>query len=466
MSKPQATDEAQVAAWKDKRAAIAAADALARNKLRAVTKLKPAQNASRGPVADEKSAPDPSAMTEDDKAPPPEAQQKSPAALLLEQAQTDDPLRLHAPMRRPKPVPRRNGSRPWGLFAALVVFPVLVAAIYLIFVATPLYEARSVIAITKSADAGGGASPGLLSGIEKPVNLQEVLRADTFIQSQALMDNLETEMGLVTKLSGEAIDPLRRLRTIPFFSVSKHSQFDRFVESSVDVQSGLLTLYVRAPSYDEALAVSDAVLRNAEAQVSRLGQTLFDQRQSHATGMRAAAETEVRNAQAALLALQIKYQDVDPKKRVENTYDRIHELELELSNLDKEIQKARISGIGDSKQTEKMIVLAKHIEEQIDAERAKLVSTSGLLSAPLNNIVMEYDRAALDLELAHQAVKTAIAAQVETSREAALNRSVFQVVVPPSAAQSATFPRRFETLTFVLLVCLTFFVGVATFRSG
>lgn len=437
MSKPEMTDDAKIAAWKDKRAALAATDAAAR-----------AQH-ERIPVA----KPDPQVKKP----------AQSPAMVLLQSVPSDTPPNTPTPPRA-----KRSG-RGFGtsaLFMAMVVLPCLLVMAYLVLVATPLYEARSVIAITKTGDTGGGVQAGLLGGMEKPTNLQEVFRADTYMKSQSFMDALEDEMGLVSDLSSSAIDPLRRLRDIPVLSISKHMQFDRFVESSIDVQSGLLTLYVRAESHEKAILVSETVLRNAEAQVSQLGQLLYEKRQSHAADLRAAAEIQVQEAQASLLALQLKYQDVDPKNRVQNIYARIKELEDEAYRIDNEVQKAQIAGVGDSRQTEKLIALAVHIETQISQQRAQLVSPDGSSATPLNNMLMEYERASLNVELAREAVKTALETQADASREAAMNRSIFQVVVPPSTAQAALYPRAPATLAFTLLICLTLFGAVATLRGG
>ena len=279
------------------------------------------------------------------------------------------------------------------------------------------------------------------------------------------MDSLEAEHGLVTEFSSDAIDPLRRLRTIPVLSLSKNMQFDRFVESSIDIQSGLLTLYVRAPSNDQAIVISESILQNAEVQVLALGQQLFDKRQSHAAEVRAAAEEQVAEAQAELVALQLKYQEVDPKNRVENIYARIKELEDEAQRLGNEIQKAEIAGVGESIQTTKLVALQEHIRDQISLERAQLVATDGSTATPLNNVLMEYELASLEVDLAREAVKTAIQAQSEAGREAALNRSLFQVVVPPRTAHTAIYPKIPGTLALVFVLCLTCFAAVTTFRA-
>ncbi|TDT75639.1 capsule polysaccharide export protein KpsE/RkpR [Litoreibacter halocynthiae] len=354
----------------------------------------------------------------------------------------------------------------WPLFFAVVVAPIFITAFYLLAVATPLYEARSVIAITKSAESGNASRSGLLGGVQGPSNLSEVFRAHSYVQSQALMDALEAELGLITEFSGPAIDPLKRLRTVPILSLSKGSQFSRYVESSVDIQSGLLTLYVRAPNDAQAIAISDAVLRNTEAQVLALGQQVFDQRQEHATNVRLAAEQQVAEAQAALIALQIKYQEVDPRNRVEGIYTTIKDLEAEAMKLNSEVQKAQIAGIGDSLQTQQTVALEARLRQQIADQRARLVAPDGASAGSLNTLLMEYELATLELTLAREAAQTALKSQAAAGQEAALNRSLFQVVVPPRTAQVAVYPRIPGTLALVLVICLAVFSGLTMFRTS
>lgn len=380
----------------------------------------------------------------------------SPAQALLDAARASAPR-----------AGGRSGRRQWGLRAALALLPVLLTALYLGLVATPLYEARAVVAITRPGDAGSSVQAGLLGG-EKPFNLQDVFRAATYIKSRALMEELEAETGFVSEISGEAIDPLRRLRDIPLFSVTRHAQFDRFVETSVDVQSGLLTLYVRAPDQNRAVAVSESVLANAEAQVARLGQALFDQRRTDAAAMRQAAEEQLRSAQARLLTLQIRHQDVDPRQRVENIYARIRGLEDEAYRTRAEIQKAQIAGVGENRQTANLEALVLQLDAQIRAEREQLVASESGSDTPLTNVLVDYDNAKLEMDLAREAVREAIEAEIVANREAALNRSIFQVVVHPDTDAIPLFPRTFGTLFAVLIasILLVSVLPIGRGRSG
>ena len=438
-SKPtDASEDERIRAWRAERARIAAEDKAQRILQRKTERVQSAQTATQD--------------------------RKSAAMDLLSSVQPEPaPTAVAGTVRKPGLFTRLGR---WPLFFVVVIAPLAIVAFYLLTVATPLYEARSVIAITKPSESGNASRSGLLGGVQGPSNLSEVFRAHSYVQSQALMDALEAELGLITEFSGPTIDPVKRLRTIPALSLSKSAQFRRYVESSVDIQSGLLTLYVRAPSDAQAIAISDAVLGNTEEQVQALGQQVFDQRQAHATTVRVAAEKQVAEAQAALVALQIKYQEVDPRNRVESIYATIKDLEAEALKLNSEVQKAEIAGIGDSQQTRQTAELEARIRQQIVDQRTRLVAPDGATAGSLNTLLMEYELANLELGLARDAVQTALKSQAEAGQEAALNRSLFQVVVPPRTAQAAAYPRVPGTLALVLVICLALFSAMTMFRGA
>ncbi len=458
-SKPiDPSEDERIKAWRAERARIAEADKAQR------ILQKEMERAHANSVASESR--ETAAMSLLSKAqpaavqPPPPQLSTQPAAVPPVQSA---PRAAPAPTRIVQTPAARGHGR---LFAAMVLAPVLLVAFYLIAIATPLYEARSVIAITNSAEAGNASRSGLLGGVQGPSNLSEVFRAHAYVESQALMDELETELGLISEFSGSTIDPINRLRTIPALSMTKKARFDRYVQSSVDIQSGLLTLYVRAPSEEQAIAVSEAVLRHTETQVRALGQQVFDQRQAHTTSVRLAAEQQVAEAQAALVALQIKYQEVDPRNRVESIYTTIKDLEAEALRLNSEVQRADIAGVGDSSQARQNAALEVRIREQIAEQRARLVAPDASSAGSLNTLLMEYELATLELGLARDAVQTALKAQAEAGQEAALSRSLFQVVVPPRTAQTATFPKIPGTLALVFVLALAAFSAVIMFRAA
>lgn len=291
-------------------------------------------------------------------------------------------------------------------FLWMVILPLLLIGFYLFAIATPLYEARSVVTISKSSDTNSTGGAGLLGANAQAGSLQDVFHANTFIRSQAMMDLLEDELSLVTELSGRSIDPVQRLRTIPYFAVDPIAQFDRFVTTSVDIQSGQLTIYVRAPSKEAATEISDAILRHAQSHVAQLGQEVFESSLEYSNRLRASNEEQLEAAQASLLALQ-----------------------------------------------------TSQANTQNDASPAIEGETR------TNGELMELEMANLRVQMARDAVQNAFLAQSEASRQAVLNRPLFQVIVPPRTSQYAAFPRVPRTLALTLIFSLACFAGYRMWRN-
>lgn len=464
-------EEARISAWRAERARVAEAEKAARLSQKAEDRAAE-QAATASTQTDAAQALlDSTTVHATPTASPVQAPFTLTAALAVPTATTP-----HAPSTagkvQPPSIPSQKRRRWhgrigfWSQFSLIVVAPVVLAVFYLAMIATPLFEAQSVIAITKSARTTEASRAGLLGSLQGPANLPEVFRAHAYVKSQALMDALEADQGLVTLLSSDAIDPVQRLKTIPGLSLSKRMQFARFVETSVDVQSGLLTLYVRAPSQALAISISEAALRETEIQVNALGQQVFDERQSLARQALQVAQDQLTKAQAALVALQIQYQEADPRNRIEGVYSTIRDLEAQAQSLHNEIQKAEIAGIGDSAQTQQTAALEQRLREQIEAERARLVAPDGSGAVSLNTLLMQYELANLNVSLARDAVTTSLQIQAETGQAAALNRSLFQVAVPPRTAQTAIYPKSPRLLALVLVLCLTLFAMLRLMRAA
>jgi capsular polysaccharide transport system permease protein len=351
-------------------------------------------------------------------------------------------------------------------FLLLVVLPIVLTGFYLFAVATPLYEAKSVVAITRSVDAGEGRNSGLLGGFQGPSNLPDMFRAHAFIGSRAMMDALEAQSGLVTRLSSREIDPIRRLRTIPVLAVTKQAQFDRFVSSAVDIQSGLLSLYVRAPDKQSALDISNDLLTNSAEQVNSLGRSVFAERQALADYTLTIAQEQMTAAQQALLRLQIKHQESDPRNRIEQIYGTIRSLESEAQSLDNQVRRAEISGIGQSDQTLQTAALRDGLRQQVAIERQRLVADSVDGGISLNNLLMKYELAQLDVDLAKETVTSAITAKAQTGQAATLNRSLFQIVVPPRVSEAPLHPNNPMLLLFVTVLSLALFFLVRVIYPG
>ncbi|MFQ6553816.1 hypothetical protein AAD018_015870 [Aestuariibius insulae] len=358
---------------------------------------------------------------------------------------------------------RKRRQRKARLLLELAVFVLLPAAlcfIYLSQYATPLYEARSVIAISRTGPSSENGAGGLLSSMSSNAASAEIFMAHEYVQSQDLMDTLETEMGLVTELSGDRVDPLRRLRDVPMLQLGKQDQFSRFVDASINIQSGLMTLYVRLPNPVQSTEVSEKILERTADRMNALAGDLFGERLGLATRSVEAARADLRMAQETLTGLQIDSGETDPRQTVEVIYARIRDLESESQNLRADITRAEIEGRGNSYTTQKITDMEARLRDQIAAQRDLLEHGSDGQSMALNTRLMQYELATLDVRVAEQALASALQSLSEARDAAALDLSLFQVVVPPRTSGTASHPNAAMSALVVLLIALGLFAAI------
>ena len=387
--------------------------------------------------------------------------QRDTARALL--PQEDALLVAHRKLRRQR---FRRAVSFWTQFTVCVLTPVAATIWYLTTVATPLFEARAVVAITTPDNTSEGQSPNILGQFTGQSDLQEVFMAHEYLHSQALMDQLQEELSLETRFSSEEIDPFQRLRVIPWASYPKRQQFDRFVEASVNVQTGLLTIYVRDPDKDLAIQTAKVVIRETSNQINLLNDAVLNQRLSLARGSVDDSQAELRDARSDLVAVQIRNGDVDPVRSVASVYDSIQSLEAEVLVLENEIRRAQIAGTIEGRGAQETVALKDYLLEQIASQRARLLAPSKGEAGSLSEMVLDYEMANLRVDLAREAHTAALAALATSEDQGVLGRSVFQVVVPPRTAAQAVFPRTPSLVALVAIVAMAFFAFIRLFGAG
>jgi len=359
---------------------------------------------------------------------------------------------------------KRKRKATVSLILQIVVFVLLPTALvvgYLSERAVPLYEAKSVITIIKPGTDNGGGLGGLLGvvGGAGGGEMSETFMANAYIKSKALIDQLEDEMGLVSMLSGPDMDPYTRLRDVPFLSLTKEDGFSRFVFSSIDIQTGLLSLYVRAPSPEMAIDVSNAVLELTATQINQISEKLFKFRTDVAQRSVDEARVVLTNAQRTLTQLQIDSGEANPAARVEGIYATITKLETDMAEIEAQIQRANVSGQSENLITQRLYTLKENMQALADQQRARLISPPSNGQRSLNQLLLDYELAALQLRIAEETLLTAFLALEKASDDAALAQSQFLVVVPPKTSAYATLPNIPKTgfvafLTFLSVLSL------------
>jgi capsular polysaccharide transport system permease protein len=340
--------------------------------------------------------------------------------------------------------------------AAFVLAPTLLITAYMGLIATPMYEARSVVMVTKAGADNGADLGGILPAFASGANLNEAFQAYEFIKSRALMQRLEEDAGVVTRFSSDAVDPVHRLREMPVLGLSHHAQFGNYVDAAINIQNGLITLYIHAPTPAETVDLSQRVISTTADHINQLAEELFSERVAQADRAVAGARAQLRDAQAALTQMQIDSGEIDPRARVEGVFAAIENLTQESQTLRGEIESAEVAGTGDTVQADRLRERERLLNERIAEQRAQLVSDNPGESPSLNALLLDYELALLEVRIGEETLTTALQSAEKARQDAALGRNFFQVVVPPTPTDH---PARPNILRSALLSLLIFLAG-------
>lgn len=167
-----------------------------------------------------------------------------------------------SPRRSPDAAARRGPSLPWA-FIVVVVIPTLIAAIYLLFVASPRYVSEAQF-IVRSADERPATSIGTaLEGVgigNKSVNAHAVLE---YVKSSGSLDELSKSMDLRKMYAHPGTDFFSRLPR-PFSDPSNETfreQFQSYLTVGYDSQTGISTLRVEAFTAEDAQRIRSSLRR-------------------------------------------------------------------------------------------------------------------------------------------------------------------------------------------------------------
>lgn len=360
---------------------------------------------------------------------------------------------------------KRSALQASGLFIGCVILPLLVGLYYFFAVATPLYEARTVIAVSKGDVQESVQQAGLLNSLTQAPNLQPIFMADAYISSQAMMAELENRQSAITRWSSEEIDPILRLRTVPVLGLSKERQIGRFVQSSVDIQTGLLTISVRDPDQLKAEQAAALIIMAIDSRMNGLKNRQFDVQIAQAEASIETARGDLLAAQQQLLALQLQSGEVDPSQRIESIYATLQHLEAEALELEGEAQRAEIAGRGDTLLAGQTRQLVNFTRSEIENRRALLVE--GTVDAPsLNKVLLEYDMANLRIRASEKALEIAFDNLAAVSRQAANSQSSLQVIVPPQSSAVPLNTNGVPTLLLIGVVSLSLFAFLRILQFG
>ncbi len=350
-----------------------------------------------------------------------------------------------------KDIARRRKKKLFALFARLAVFvflPTFVVGYYFYRVATPMYASDSAFSILQ-ADGGGGSIGGLLTGTQY-ATAQDSVSTQEFLESKDALERLERDMDFSAIFQQEWIDPIQRL-PLDASLEDTHKLYKRMVTIGYDPSDGIVRMEVAAPEPEIAVDLSARLISYAEERINSLSELKREDQMRDALEGFEAAQQERRNAQEALIELQLQGALLDPENVIAGLRGRINEIEISIQ--DKELELAALQDNLRPNQAKVDGVKADiaRLEAVLSELNAEMLDASAGENS-LARLSVRIQMAQADLVARDMMMQTALQ-QMETTRSEA-NRKVryLTVSVNPVESQDPTYPRKFENTILAFLL--------------
>jgi capsular polysaccharide transport system permease protein len=359
---------------------------------------------------------------------------------------------------------RQRRAIAWS-FMRFVVLPTVLTALYLYLVSTPLYEARSVFAVQTSAEKGGNEISGVIGTTVLSESVKDAFMLREYIESREMMKRLNEEHSFMEAFRSDQMDPIARLYTSNFLQIDEYHYYRRRVHATVDIQQGILRLFVQALGAEETRRISSTILSNAEAHLNQISTVISNQQIALIQQAVLAAEDRLKQAHRNIIELQVERNLIDMLRRrggqelreeVSAMYQALRNLENRRLSAVRERDALVAAEDSDPARLEQLTAQIAILDEGIADGRSKLVNEEG--GGVFNRRRIDLEYATLDKEIALKAWESTLTS-LERARETALEqRRYIAVVVPPENPSNPTIPNKLKSVIVVFLVLLGLYV--------
>jgi capsular polysaccharide transport system permease protein len=271
------------------------------------------------------------------------------------------------------------------------------------------------------------------------------------LQSVDMLNKLDAKLDLRSHYSDSSHDIGSRMwfrdASIEWF----HRHYLSRVEIEFDDYAGVLRIRSQAYDATTAKAVADMLVAEGERFMNNMSHELARAQLDFLNAQVVQAQGQVLAASKRLLDFQNQKGLSSPKVTVESIYAIIAKLEEQRTEIQTQLASLPRSAGRNHPTRRTLQQQLSAVERQIDKERAKLASTSGL---PLNSLVEEEQRLLLELEFQQDLYKTALASMEKGRMDTARAMKQVSVLQQPMMPEYPWEPRRLYGLMTTVFVGL------------
>lgn len=324
------------------------------------------------------------------------------------------------------------------------VIPLIAVLFYVSLVATKLYQGEAIFTVQTSSESAPAPTAGLFALGGANSTIGDAFKAREFILSRPMMEDMEKRHGFMSHFASPDMDPLTRFRSPVGLNQDPYAYYQKRVRVAVDVQEGILRLYVQARTAEDAKRFGNAILAAAEAHVNRFSDKISQDQISSLTRDVQTAERQVADARRSLAVVQARRGELAPEQAATAVYQLISNLELQRSEAQRERDTLLNQGLTDSPLLPRLSARVQELTAQISEQRRRLVNPGG---GSLQNTLSEFESASTRKEIAQARWESTLKTLELSYLRILEERRYFVLIVGMSVG---TFPKVHDILPIAL----------------
>jgi capsular polysaccharide transport system permease protein len=324
-------------------------------------------------------------------------------------------------------------------FFLVAVLPTLISGLYFWLVASDQFVSEVKFAVRDGERPILDSIEGLM-GLPSNQRTQDALILCEYIRSRGLLEDLDQNINLRHLYSRSETDYFSRLSPEePMEDVVRY--WRRRVDTSIDSNSGIVTLTVRAFSAMDALQIANAIVDRSEKLVNELSERSRRNVLKLAQDRLTRAEEQLKASMAEMRSIRNSEGLIDAGKTAEVLTKITGDLRLQLIKAEQENETLQRLLSPDAPQLRILKERIANMREQIHNLEGEM-ATKEASPTTLSGSMERFDRGTLDRKIAEQQY-VAAAAALEQARLNVETQQVYLVTfLRPTLAQEALYPKR------------------------
>lgn len=348
-------------------------------------------------------------------------------------------------------------KRPWRhkiillSFLLTVVIPSVLGSLYLFLISADQYESTTAFSIKAEDMSGNLGALAAFTQITSSSVPDSAILFD-YIQSRTIVDKVNADLDLLKVFNRVPSDIVFSLGKAPS-AEDLVDYWQNMVRVTLDSSTSILRLDIRAFTPDDAVAISNAIIRHSTEKMNVLNSIAQEDATRYAIEDLVEVESRLKALRREIRVFRDANQLIDPSADVTSQIGVLSALQSQLAtSLVERATLVPLSQGGDPR--------LDVIDRRIEAIRNQIASERSAIGQPtesgpaLTQVIGQYEELLVDLEFAQNAYTSALASVEKARAEARRQSRYLAVHVAPDPAEESLYPNR--SLFSALLVLLTF----------